>query len=97
MYELMGSETRRYTAIENKQFRTPSGADHAVLFFTDGISEAMNGASELFGESRLADILKHANELSSDDLKEKILHEVRVFAAGESPHDDMTLVIVKVV
>ena len=24
-----------------------------ALFFTDGISEAMNGASELFGESRL--------------------------------------------
>ena len=67
------------------------------LFFTDGISEAMNGASELFGESRLADILKHACELSSDDLKERILHEVRAFAAGESPHDDMTLVIVKVV
>ncbi len=67
------------------------------LFFTDGISEAMNGASELFGESRLADILKHASELSSDDLKERILHEVRAFAAGESPHDDMTLVIVKVV
>jgi serine phosphatase RsbU (regulator of sigma subunit) len=67
------------------------------LFFTDGISEAMNGASELFGESRLADLLKHASELSSDDLKERILHEVRAFAAGESPHDDMTLVIVKVV
>ncbi|MBX7183701.1 MAG: serine/threonine-protein phosphatase, partial [Vicinamibacteria bacterium] len=67
------------------------------LFFTDGISEAMNGSSELFGESRLADILRHASELSSDDLKERILHEVRTFAAGESPHDDMTLVIVKVV
>jgi serine phosphatase RsbU (regulator of sigma subunit) len=67
------------------------------LFFTDGISEAMNGASELFGEGRLADILKDAHTLSSDDLKERILHEVRVFAAGESPHDDMTLVIVKVV
>jgi serine phosphatase RsbU (regulator of sigma subunit) len=67
------------------------------LFFTDGISEAMNGSSELFGEGRLADILKEANTLSSDDLKERILHEVRVFAAGESPHDDMTLVIVKVV
>jgi serine phosphatase RsbU (regulator of sigma subunit) len=67
------------------------------LFFTDGISEAMNGASELFGEGRLASILKEANALSSDDLKERILHEVRVFAAGESPHDDMTMVIVKVV
>jgi serine phosphatase RsbU (regulator of sigma subunit) len=67
------------------------------LFFTDGISEAMNGSSELFGESRLAELLKHAGELSSDDLKERILQEVRTFAAGESPHDDMTLVIVKVV
>lgn len=69
----------------------------AFLFFTDGISEAMNGSAELFGESRLAEILRNADTLSSDDLKDKILHEVRVFAAGESPHDDMTLVIVKVV
>lgn len=67
------------------------------LFFTDGISEAMNGKAELFGEGRLTDILKDANGLSSDDLKERILHEVRTFAAGESPHDDMTMVIVKVV
>lgn len=69
----------------------------AFLFFTDGISEAMNGKAELFGESRLASILKEASNLSSDDLKERILHEVRAFAAGESPHDDMTMVIVKVV
>ncbi len=69
----------------------------SFLFFTDGISEAMNGRAELFGEGRLASILKDANALSSDDLKERILHEVRTFAAGESPHDDMTLVIVKVV
>ena len=69
----------------------------SFLFFTDGISEAMNGRAELFGEGRLASILKDANDLSSDDLKERILHEVRTFAAGESPHDDMTLVIVKVV
>ena len=69
----------------------------SFLFFTDGISEAMNGSSELFGEGRLASVLKEANQLSSDELKERILHEVRTFAAGESPHDDMTLVIVKAV
>ncbi len=69
----------------------------SFLFFTDGISEAMNGSAELFGEGRLASILKEANQLSSDELKERILREVRMFAAGESPHDDMTLVIVKVV
>lgn len=69
----------------------------SFLFFTDGISEAMNGNAELFGEGRLASILKEANDLSSDELKERILEEVRVFAAGESPHDDMTMVVVKVV
>ncbi len=80
-----------------REIELPLVHGDTFLFFTDGISEAMNGSSELFGEGRLAAILKDANTLSSDDLKERILHEVRVFAAGESPHDDMTLVIVKVV
>ncbi len=80
-----------------QELELPLVPGDSFLFFTDGISEAMNGSAELFGEGRLAAILKDANALSSDDLKERILHEVRTFAAGESPHDDMTLVIVKVV
>ena len=80
-----------------QELEIPLVPGDAFLFFTDGISEAMNGASDLFGEGRLAQILKDANALSSDELKERILEEVRIFAAGESPHDDMTLVIVKVV
>ena len=80
-----------------QEIEMPLVPGDVFLFFTDGISEAMNGAAELFGEGRLTAILREAGNLSSDDLKERILHEVRVFAAGESPHDDMTLVIVKVV
>lgn len=80
-----------------QELELPLVPGDTFLFFTDGISEAMNGAAELFGEGRLASILKEASALSSDDLRERILQEVRSFAAGESPHDDMTLVIVKVV
>ena len=80
-----------------QELELPLVPGDSFLFFTDGISEAMNGSAELFGEGRLAAILKDANALSSDDLKERILQEVRTFAEGESPHDDMTLVIVKVV
>jgi serine phosphatase RsbU (regulator of sigma subunit) len=80
-----------------QEIEMPLVPGDSFVFFTDGISEAMNGRAELFGESRLADVLREASGLSSDDLKERILHEVRTFAAGESPHDDMTLVIVKVV
>ena len=67
------------------------------LFFTDGLSEAMNAGAELFGEGRLARILEEAASLGSEELKEKILAEVRRFVGDAAPHDDMTLVVLKVV
>ncbi|MEO8362506.1 MAG: SpoIIE family protein phosphatase, partial [Vicinamibacteria bacterium] len=93
----LGFDSGRTFKAVIQEIELPLVPGDIFLFFTDGISEAMNGASDLFGESRLASILKDANTMSSDDLKEHILQEVRTFAAGESPHDDMTLVIVKVV
>jgi len=67
------------------------------LFYTDGLSEAMNAGAELFGEGRLTRILEEAGGLSSEELKEKILGEVRRFVGDAAPHDDMTLVVLKVV
>ncbi len=69
--------------------------DH-FLFFTDGLSEAMNASAELFGEQRLRDLLEGAPELASEPLKERILAEVRAFAAGTAQHDDMTMVLLQV-
>ena len=67
------------------------------LFFTDGLSEAMNERSELFGESRLRQIVEGAAEgLSSEEIKERILGEIRGFVGDAAPHDDMTLVVLKV-
>jgi serine phosphatase RsbU (regulator of sigma subunit) len=67
------------------------------LFFTDGLSEAMNAGSELFGESRLRRILEEGEGLDSEAMKERILEEVRLFVGEAAPHDDMTLVVLKVV
>jgi serine phosphatase RsbU (regulator of sigma subunit) len=67
------------------------------LFFTDGLSEAMNPASELFGEGRLRHILEESHALGSEELRERILEEVRRFVGDALPHDDMTLVVLKVV
>jgi sigma-B regulation protein RsbU (phosphoserine phosphatase) len=67
------------------------------LFFTDGLSEAMNAEAELFGEGRLARILRETEGLSTDEIRERILSEVRAFAGGAIQADDMTLVILKVV
>ena len=67
------------------------------LLFTDGLSEAMNAEAELFGEGRLARILRETEGLSTDEIRERILSEVRSFAGGATQADDMTLVILKVV
>jgi serine phosphatase RsbU (regulator of sigma subunit) len=67
------------------------------LFFTDGLSEAMNASAELFGEARLREILEQSESLGSDELKERILDAIRSFVGEAAQHDDMTMVILKVV
>lgn len=69
------------------------------LFFTDGLSEAMNGRAELFGERRLRDVLERVIATESDEveLKDRILDEIRAFVGDAAQHDDMTMVLLKVV
>jgi len=74
----------------------PLDAGDFFLFFTDGLSEAMNPGAELFGEGRLRRILEESGSLGSEELKERILEEVRRFVGEADPHDDMTLVVLKV-
>jgi sigma-B regulation protein RsbU (phosphoserine phosphatase) len=85
----------RFEAILQEQ-RIPLSGGDLFLFFTDGISEAMNSRSELFGERRLREVLERNRELSMEELREKLVDEVFGFAGGAVQHDDMTMVLVKV-
>ena len=67
-----------------------------IVFYTDGISEAMNPASDLFGEARLSDIIEEHGHLGSGELRERILREIEAFVAGADQHDDMTMILLKV-
>jgi serine phosphatase RsbU (regulator of sigma subunit) len=66
------------------------------MFFTDGITEAMNAASDCFGEARLGDILVEHGDLPLEELRERILREIDAFVAGAPQHDDMTMILLKV-
>ena len=74
----------------------PLGSGDLFLFFTDGLSEAMNGRAELFGEGRLRQILEDSQALSSDAIRDRILAEVDGFVGDAAQNDDMTMVILKV-
>jgi sigma-B regulation protein RsbU (phosphoserine phosphatase) len=67
-----------------------------VVFYTDGISEAMNKDNDLFGDSRLSDIIEEHGHLTSGELRERILREIEAFVGGADQHDDMTMILLKV-
>jgi sigma-B regulation protein RsbU (phosphoserine phosphatase) len=66
-----------------------------LLFYTDGVVEAMNKENELFGFNRLMDIAKTSASNSADDIVHNILHEVNNFSEGTVQNDDLTIVTVK--
>src|SRR5258708_39899494 len=66
------------------------------LFFTDGISEAMNDRDDCFGEGRLGQLVEtHAN-LRPDELRERVLREIAAFVGDAPQHDDMTMILLKI-
>jgi sigma-B regulation protein RsbU (phosphoserine phosphatase) len=67
-----------------------------AVFFTDGITEAMNEADEDFGEARLARLAEEHAHLSSEELRERVLREIEAFVGTAQQHDDMTMILVKV-
>ena len=74
----------------------PIEAGDVVALFTDGVTEAMNEASDLFGEERLSRTLAEQIHLPPHELKQRILGDVEAFADGAEQHDDMTIVLLRV-
>ena len=66
----------------------------ACVFYTDGVTEAHRNSDE-FGYERLRAAAGLADGKSAARMKEDILRAVDAFIENESPHDDMTLVVVK--
>jgi serine phosphatase RsbU (regulator of sigma subunit) len=79
-----------------EELTIPLQPGDVFVLFTDGITEAMNAQMDLFGEDRLRGLIEEHAELSSEELRERILREVEAFVGEADPHDDMTMILLKV-
>jgi len=70
--------------------------DDIVVFYTDGVTEAINKQEEQFGEHRLSQLIIRNSQLSAKDLVDKIKNEIMDFTRGEAQFDDLTLFALKV-
>ncbi len=68
-----------------------------LVGYTDGISEAMNPAEEEWGEERMLEDLKRSYGNPAEEILRYIVERADEFASGAKQHDDMTLIVIKVV
>tara|TARA_R100001143_G_scaffold58746_1_gene56829 strand:+ start:40396 stop:43005 length:2610 start_codon:yes stop_codon:yes gene_type:complete len=66
-----------------------------LIFYTDGMVEAVNREHELFGEDRLYALIKKYHDLPSQQMVEKIEEHLAEFVNGTDQYDDMTIIVVK--
>jgi serine phosphatase RsbU (regulator of sigma subunit) len=86
---------KREVRYQEKPFRLKK--QDTLVFYTDGITEAKNEKGEMFGEESLCRLLTNLDPATSARTSiERIIAEVQQFAQETPQHDDMTLVVVKV-
>ncbi|MEC7839803.1 MAG: anti-sigma factor antagonist [Chlamydiota bacterium] len=66
------------------------------VFYSDGVTESRSPSGELYGPSRLQEIIEKNADLSATDLVNVIKKSVVEFAEKSHFDDDLTLIVVKV-
>jgi serine phosphatase RsbU (regulator of sigma subunit) len=66
-----------------------------LVVFSDGILEAANSLDQEFGEERILAVVEENWTGSPTEIRDAILAKVRIFLGRESPHDDQTLMVVR--
>jgi sigma-B regulation protein RsbU (phosphoserine phosphatase) len=68
-----------------------------LVLSSDGVVEAMNARREVFGFDRFERAVAETHpEGGAAGVREEILAAMRAFGAGIPPHDDVTLVVIRV-
>ena len=67
-----------------------------LVFYTDGIVEAMNDQKEIFGFERLIEVIRQSDTTNAEMLLKLILDRVDQFAGEAAQHDDLTIIVVAV-
>jgi sigma-B regulation protein RsbU (phosphoserine phosphatase) len=91
---LPGASERFDTILE--EHRRPLVPGDLIVLYTDGITEAMNATGDLFGDEALTRILASASDRDAAAVRERVVRDVRAFVGDAEPHDDMTMVVIKI-
>ncbi len=81
---------------EYRQTCLPLESGDWLVFYTDGITEAMNPAGDPFGENQLLDIILTHEYQTAEELRNTIYEKLVAFTQGQSQYDDVTLIVLQI-
>lgn len=81
--------------ISYKTGKVKLGKDDVIVFYTDGVTEAVNKVGDEFGENRLIEVLSKQRKDSSQKILDSIKDSIIEFSKGVSQYDDITLIVLK--
>jgi Stage II sporulation protein E (SpoIIE)/PAS fold len=76
--------------------RVGLGPGDALVFCTDGVTEARDGSGEMFGDEALPDALLDCAGKPAETVAERIVEDARAFASGGRLDDDIAVLVVRV-
>jgi serine phosphatase RsbU (regulator of sigma subunit) len=74
--------------------RTALAPGDLLVLYTDGVTEARDGAGGEYGEERLEALLVRNRTASAASLLELVLADLASFVGGAEPYDDATLMVI---
>ncbi|MEW6358323.1 MAG: SpoIIE family protein phosphatase [Planctomycetota bacterium] len=82
--------------VEFEQERIQLAPGDLIVFYTDGVSDAMGKGGKMFGVERLKDVVRRSAPLEAAEVIADIHFHVSKFAGAVPKNDDRTVVVVKV-
>ena len=67
-----------------------------IVMYTDGVTEATNNADVEFEEQRLIKTVRMNRDHTAEQMRDKILSEVKEFSEDQPQNDDITMLLLKV-
>lgn len=67
----------------------------SIIFYTDGVIEAMDAQGEMYGFSRLKEAVEKFKDCEPQEMVNHILNDVSAFTEGAPQSDDITVVVIQ--
>ena len=82
--------------VSYEEFTLSTRPGDAIVFYSDGIVDALNEKEEMFGEDRMIAVVRRHLDGTAEALADAIFAELADFQEGRERFDDETVVVLKV-